>query len=45
MLHPRARSLLDLIDKGTVPATHTLTPEGARAFYLERRALDRKSVV
>jgi len=39
MLHPRARSLLDLIDKGTVPATHTLTPEGARAFYLERRAL------
>jgi acetyl esterase len=39
MLHPRARSLLDLIDKGTVPATHTLTPQGARSFYLERRAL------
>ncbi len=39
MLHPRAKSLLDLIDKGTVPATHTLTPSEARAFYLERRAL------
>ena len=39
MLHPRARSLLDLLDKGTVPATHTLAPDDARAFYLERRAL------
>jgi acetyl esterase len=39
VLHPRARSLLDLIDKGTVPATHTLAPGEARAFYLERRAL------
>ncbi len=39
MLHPRARSLLDLLDKGTVPATHTLAPDDARAFYLARRAL------
>ena len=39
MLHPRARSLLDLLDKGTVPATHTLAPDDARTFYLARRAL------
>jgi acetyl esterase len=39
MLHPRARSLLELMDKGTLPETHTLTPRDARAFYLERRAI------
>jgi acetyl esterase len=39
MLHPRARSLLDLMTKGSIPATHTLTPPEARTFYLERRAL------
>jgi acetyl esterase len=39
VLHPRAKSLLDLIDKGTIPATHTLAPGEARAFFLERRAL------
>ena len=39
MLHPRARMLLDLVAKGIVPETHTLTPPQARAMYLERRAL------
>ena len=39
MLHPRARMLLDLVEKGVVPQTHTLTPEQARAMYRERRAL------
>jgi len=37
MLHPQAQALLQLmVDKG-VPPTHTLTPEQARRYYLERR--------
>ncbi len=38
MLHPQARALLDFIEQSGVPATHTLTPAEARAFYRERRA-------
>ena len=38
MLHPQARALLDFIEASGVPATHTLTPAEARAFYRERRA-------
>jgi acetyl esterase len=37
MLHPQARSLLDLmVDRGVLP-THTLTPDEARAAYRDRR--------
>ena len=38
MLHPDARALIDLIEKRGVPATHTLTPVEARAFYRDRRS-------
>jgi acetyl esterase len=37
MLHPQARTLLDLMVERGVPPTHTLTPQQARAFYRERR--------
>ena len=37
MLHPDARALLDLIAERNLPATHTLTPVDARAFYRDRR--------
>jgi acetyl esterase len=37
MLHPQAKALLRLIEEKGVPATHTLTPQQARAFYRERR--------
>ncbi len=37
MLDPQAQALLDLIAERGVPATHTLEPAQARAFYLERR--------
>jgi len=37
MLHPQARALLKLMEEKGVPATHTLTPAEARAFYRERR--------
>ena len=39
MLHPQARALIDLIEQRGVPPTHTLTPEIARTWYRERRAL------
>jgi acetyl esterase len=38
MLDPQARALIDLMIAKGVPATHTLTPERARAFYRDRRA-------
>ena len=38
MLHPDARALLDLIEERGLPATHTLTPVEARAFYRDRRS-------
>ena len=38
MLHPDARALLDLIEERGLPATHTLTPAQARAFYRDRRS-------
>jgi acetyl esterase len=38
MLHPQARALLRLMEEKKVPPTHTLTPEQARKFYLERRS-------
>ncbi len=38
MLHPQARALLKLIEDSKLPPTHTLPPEQARKFYLERRA-------
>ncbi|HEX4236170.1 MAG TPA: alpha/beta hydrolase [Caldimonas sp.] len=37
MLHPDARTLIDLIAARGLPATHTLTPVDARAFYRDRR--------
>lgn len=37
MLHPQARALLKLIEDSKMPPTHTLPPEMARKFYLERR--------
>ncbi len=37
MLHPQAQALLKLIEINKTPPTHTLTPEMARKFYLERR--------
>lgn len=38
MLHPQARTLLDLIASSGIPPTHTLSPADARRFYRERRA-------
>ena len=37
MLDPQAKALLDLIVERGVPPTHTLSPQDARRFYLERR--------
>jgi acetyl esterase len=37
MLHPQAQALLRLMEEKGVPATHTLTPADARAFYRQRR--------
>jgi acetyl esterase len=37
MLHPQARTLLQLIEDKGLPPTHTLAPEQARAFYRDRR--------
>jgi len=37
MLHPQAKALLRLMEEKGVPATHTLTPAQARAYYLDRR--------
>jgi acetyl esterase len=37
MLDPQARALIDLMIERKVPPTHTLTPDEARRFYLERR--------
>jgi acetyl esterase len=37
MLHPQAQALMRLMQERGVPATHTLTPADARAFYRERR--------
>jgi len=37
MLHPQAQALLRLIAEKGVPPTHTLTPQQARGYYLERR--------
>ena len=39
MLHPQARALLRLIEEKGLPPTHTLTPQEARAWYRERRAV------
>ena len=39
MLDPQAQALLDLMAARNVPPTHTLTPQDARRFYLERRAV------
>ncbi|MBL0089719.1 MAG: alpha/beta hydrolase [Ideonella sp.] len=39
MLDPQAQALLQMMVERGVPPTHTLTPEQARAFYLERRAI------
>ena len=39
MLDPQAQALLNLIAERGVPPTHTLTPQDARRFYLERRAV------
>ena len=38
MLDPQAKALLDLIVERGVPPTHTLSPQDARRFYLERRS-------
>ncbi len=37
MLDPQAKALLDMMVERGIPATHTLTPQQARAYYLERR--------
>ena len=39
MLDPQAQALLDLIKARQIPATHLLSPEQARGFYRDRRAL------
>ena len=39
MLDPQAKALLDLMVERGVPPTHTLAPEQARRFYVERRAV------
>mgnify|MGYP000234603091 CR=1 FL=1 len=39
MLDPQAKALLDLMAARGVPPTHTLTPQVARSFYLERRSV------
>lgn len=37
MLHPQAQALLRLIEEKGVPPMHTLSPDDARTYYLERR--------
>ena len=37
MLDPQAKALIDLMIERGVPPTHTLTPDGARQMYRERR--------
>ena len=39
MLHPQAEALLNLMVERGVPPTHTLTPQEARGFYRDRRAI------
>ena len=39
MLHTQARALLDFIEQRAIPPTHTLTPQEARSFYRDRRAV------
>ena len=39
MLDPQAQALLDLMLAKGVPPTHTLSPQDARRFYLERRSV------
>jgi acetyl esterase len=39
MLDPQAKALLDLMVARGVPPTHTLSPQDARRFYLERRSV------
>lgn len=39
MLDPAARALLDFIESRNIPAYETLTPQEARAFYRDRRAV------
>ena len=39
MLHPQARALLDLMEQRGIPPVHTLSPQDARRFYLERRRI------
>ena len=39
MLDPQAKALLDLMIERGVPPTHTLSPQDARRFYLERRGV------
>ncbi len=39
MLHPQARALIDLMVQRAIPPTHTLSPQEARNFYRERRAV------
>jgi len=39
MLHTQARALLDFIEQRGIPPTHTLSPQDARSFYRERRAV------
>ena len=39
MLDPQAQALLNLMTERGVPPTHTLSPQEARRFYLERRSV------
>ncbi len=39
MLDPQAQALLNLMIERGVPPTHTLSPQEARRFYLERRSV------
>ncbi len=39
MLDPQAKAVLDLMVERGVPPTHTLAPDQARRFYVERRAV------
>jgi acetyl esterase len=37
MLDPQAKALIDLIAEKGIPPTHTLSPQDARDFYVQRR--------
>ena len=39
MLRPQAEALLNLMIERGLPPTHTLTPQEARGFYRDRRAI------